>query len=142
MSFPYSGTMGIASVVYDQCSSLARKYFRGAINAPENYRLLGAEVRKLNNILEILCVHRTSGELEAPSLSLLDEAHKAARESIEELERFLERHHGIENADKQWWREFAGKVRFVEEVKRIKILKAEFSSHVQALEVLRSDMQQ
>lgn len=145
MAFPYAGSAGVASVVYEQCSDLARKYFRGAVNAPDNYRLLGKEVQQLNMTLEILCDYKTREQqtyISSPVRVNLDEAYQAAQESIKELNEFLERFHGIEDADSKWWKEFPEKLRFAGESKQVERLKVKFSSHVQALEVLRSDMRQ
>lgn len=146
MSFPYAGTTGIASVLYDQCSDLFRKYFIGAVSAPANYRNLGKEVQQLSNTLEILHNYKTGGKLQAHiSASLranLDDAYKAARESIENLEKFLEDHKVIQDADSKWSKEFSSKLHYVGESKQIEIFKAQFLSHVNTLEILRSDMQQ
>lgn len=144
MSFPYAGTTGIASVLYDLCSNLVTKYFIGAVNAPANYEHLGKEVQQLSNILETLRDYKTDGKLQAHiSTSLkvdLDNAYKAARESIKNLKNFLEDHKVIQNAD-QWWKEFFSKLQYVDESDRIEVFKTEFLSHVKTLEILRSDMQ-
>lgn len=133
-------------MLYEQCSDLVRKYLIGAVNAPDNYRHLGKEVQQLSNILEILRNYKTGGKLQAHiSTSLkvdLDDAYKAARESIENLEKFLEDHKVIQDADSKWSKEFSSKLHYVGESKRIEIFKAEFLSHVKTLEILRSDMQQ
>lgn len=142
MAFPYAGSAGVASVVYEQCSDLARKYFKGAVNAPDNYRLLGGEVRQLNKTLEILCDHGTRGHIPSSTRVNLDEAYQAARESIKELNDFLQNFRGIEDADSKWWKEFPEKLRFAGESQQVERLKVKFSSHVQALEVLRSDIRQ
>lgn len=134
MAFPYAGTTGIASVLYDQCSHLVSKYFNGAVNAPANYRSLGEEVQQLSKTLEILYDYKPGGE------NLYD-AYQAARESIEDLKRFLQHHEGIKDADSKWWKEFSNKLHYVSESKQIDIFRGKFSSHVQVLEVLRSDMQ-
>lgn len=142
MAFPYTGSTGVANVVYEQCSDLSRKYFRGAVNAPDNYRLLGQEVHQLNKTLEILCDHGTRVHISSSMRVNLDEAYQAARESIKELNDFLKSFRGIEDADSKWWKEFPEKLRFAGESQQVEKLKVKFSSHVQALEVLRSDIRQ
>lgn len=146
MAFPYAGTAGIASVVYERCSYLVGKYFRDPVSAPYNYRLLGKEVQRLKRTLEILCDYKTGGVQEgyisSSSRVNLDEAYQAAQKSIEELDDFLKRYNVIENADTKWWKDFSEKLRFAGEGKRMEILKVRFFSHVQELEVLRSDMRQ
>lgn len=142
MAFPYAGTAGVASVVYEQCSDLARKYFRGAVHAPDNYRLLGKEVHQLNKTLEILCNHKTRGRISSSARVNLEEAYHAARETIKELNDFLESFRGIEDADSKWWKEFPEKLRFAGESQQVERLKVKFSSHVRVLEALRSDIRQ
>lgn len=139
----FAGNTGVAGVIYQQCS-LVEKYFRGTLNAPDSYRRLWQEVQQLDDILRILG-DVNNGELETfvstPSRPGPDKALGAARESIRNLNDFLDLHNGIKDADKEWWSKFSQKRRFLEEKKNIEDLKNEFASHVRILKLLRSTMQ-
>lgn len=112
------------------------------MNAPDGYRRLGQEVQQLRKILGF---YVENGDLEAfiskSSRLDLDEASEAARKSIEKLNDLLDRHDGIKDADKEWWKKFLQKRRFLEENKNIEDLKNEFGSHVKILKLLRSNIQ-
>lgn len=141
MAFPYAGTTGIAGLIYEQCVLVAED-FRSTVNAPDGYRRLGQEVQQLRKILGF---YVENGDLEAfiskSSRLDLDEASEAARKSIEKLNDLLDRHDGIKDADKEWWKKFLQKRRFLEENKNIEDLKNEFGSHVKILKLLRSNIQ-
>lgn len=144
MAFPYAGTTGVAGLIYDQCA-LIKKYIEGTASAPDNYRRLWKEVQQLSEIQEVLA-HYENGGLEELiskySRFHLDKASGAAHESIKKLRDLLDRHDGIKDADKEWWKGFSQKRRFLEESENIKGLKNEVASHVKTLEILRLNIQQ